>query len=183
MNNVRLTIDAYQGRMRAAAGPRCFPCSGIEMQSHKTRFKIIAALCFAITVGSAISYLGQPSEVPSGLKEASGPVQDVEATQRKMRLQSVRFTLKSNPSEFEYSSVLPNIDGLWHEMKVGDVAHVTYSGEQTDPELWGLELNGKAVVTPQGALQARRDNGQIGLYVGLAALLAAGYFFMRARRT
>lgn len=99
-----------------------------------------------------------------------------------MRLQSVRFTLKPEASEFEYSSVLPNIDALWREMEVGNQVHVTYSGDQADPELWGLELNGKTVVTPKGALEARRDNGQFGLYVGVVALVGAGYFFFRARR-
>ncbi|WP_456360016.1 hypothetical protein [Xanthomonas arboricola] len=177
-----MTIQADQGKMRAAAGSRRFLDSDIEMQSHKTRFMIIAALCFAITIGSAISYFGQPSNIPSDLKESRGIVADAEATQRKMRLQSVRFTLKSDAGQFEYPSVLPNIDALWNEMKKGDQVRVTYSGDQADPELWGLDLNGKAVVTPQGALEARQANGRIGLYVGLAALLAAGYFFSRARR-
>ncbi|WP_420010020.1 hypothetical protein [Xanthomonas sacchari] len=152
------------------------------MQSHKIRFIIIALLCLGVTVASAVTFFSRPSAVPTHLAEADGTVEKVDATQRKGRLQSVNFTLAPAGDAFEYSSVLPGIDAVWGRLKVGSPVHVTFDDADGKRSIWGLRLGDGVVLTPEQALQARRNNGQVGAMIGLIALLGAGYFLHRARK-
>ncbi|WP_267094727.1 hypothetical protein [Xanthomonas sacchari] len=160
-----------------------FPfCSGIEMQSHKIRFIIIALLCLGVTIASVVTFFSRPAAVPTHLAEADGTVEKVDATQRKGRLQSVNFILATGGDAFEYSSVLPGIDAVWGRLKVGSPVHVTFDDADSKRSIWGMRLGDDVVVTPEQALHARRKNGQIGAMIGLIALLGAGYFLHRARK-
>ncbi|UYC10427.1 hypothetical protein [Xanthomonas sp. CFBP 8445] len=152
------------------------------MQSHKIRFIIIAVLCFGMTVASVVTFLSRPSAVPDRLLESSGTVGSVHASHSKSRLQSVNFTVAPAGDEFKYSSILPGIDPLWNEIRAGAPVRVTFSEEDGEREVWGLRLGDRVFVTPDQALQARRENGKNGIIFGLLALVGAGYFLHLARK-
>jgi hypothetical protein len=122
--------------------------------------------------------------IPEPLLEAFGQVAAAEANSRKGSIHTIYFTLQGQSERFAYPGILPRINDVWSNIELGSNAKVLYTDRNSETEvveLWGLALNGRVLIQPSEAYQARRQNGLWGLALGIAFTFSAGYMALKGR--
>ena len=144
---------------------------------------------FVLCLGLALAAFGYWSfattrgPIPSQFQTTSGTVAKAEAVWRKGSLQIIHFSLQGSDKEFSYPSLLPRIDDVWDKIDRGTRAEVVHIGsESKNPELWGLKLGDRLVLSTMEAHQARRKNGVWGLVIGIASTLSVAYLWYAGKR-
>ena len=138
-------------------------------------------LSIALAVFGYWSFFNTLKPMPTPLLEASGPVVAAEANKRKGSIHTIYFSIQGNTKRFAYPGILPRIDDVWSSIDLGSKATVLYTDQDTETEvveLWGLTINGRDLVQPMEAYQARRTNGYWGLALGIAFTFCAGYLWL-----
>lgn len=151
------------------------------MHSRKANL-FYSVLSVALAVFGFWSFFITLRPMPAPLLEASGTVIAAEANKRKGSIHTIYFSLKNNPQRFAYPGILPRINDVWSSIDLGSSATVLYIDQDPETEvveLWGLMVNGRDLVQPAEAYQARRKNGYWALALGIAFTFCAGYMWLK----
>jgi hypothetical protein len=140
------------------------------------------ALSAVLSIYGFWSFFATLAPIPEPMLTASGTVSSAEAHRRKGRISVIRFRVAPSGREFSYPDILKNTQGVWDKIDRGLPVEVLYTNPDA-PELWGLSLAGEALITPETAYAARRQDGYWGLALGFGFLASCIYMlFVEGRR-
>jgi hypothetical protein len=137
--------------------------------------RLLLLACAGFVAFGVTSWALAPTAVPSSLARTSGPIASAEAAARHGNLRKIHtvwLRIEGSPHRFGYPGIYGDLRHAWAVIEQGEAATVLHTPPAPDGkvEVWGLVVDGRTLVTPQEALEARRANGRWGLV--LAACMA-----------
>ena len=149
---------------------------------HLRKPTLLTALSVAMAVFGYWLFLSTLRPMPTPLLEVAGPVTAAKANRRKGAIHTIFFSIRGSTKRFPYPGILPRINDVWSNLEVGTNARVLYIDQDPDSqvvELWGLSLDGRSMIQPTEAYQARRKNGYWGLALGIGLTFCAAYTWLK----
>ena len=138
---------------------------------------ITAAFSGAFALFGFWSFAITLAPVPEPLFHDAGVISSGEARRPRGEIAVIWIRVAPSGRQYAYPNILGNAEGVWNQIEPGRPIEVTYSNSR-DPELWGLEVSGSSLITPQEAHRARRKNGLWGMAIGVACLGFLFYLFL-----
>lgn len=143
---------------------------------------MLTLLCGLLAVFGFWSFAATLAPIPKPLLTDSGVIASAEAHRSKGRIAVIWIRVNPSGRDYGYPDILHNAEAVWEKTHSGLPIEIQYSDVE-DPEIWSLKIAGQAMITPEAAYQARRENGLWALGVGVAFLGCMLYmlFFHRRR--